>query len=840
MTASAATPTRQRDGLSPLRLHVLVATMVVAGTGCVLVALLAIGSTSGTPALWRIGLSALVVAVGDFGGLHIRFGRETCTLTWSEAAILISLVLAPWPWIIIVGPIAVAVSQLAARRAPLKIAFNAGSMAAGATLAAVCVHLIAGRSELESVPGVISCVALAAATAVYFAWNTASVSMVIAAAGGMRLRDIWQDGLALKLGMLVGNTVIALLLVRVAWRGSVSVLVAFCVILLFLTYRAYHRATEESDVWRQLDAAAKELTPLDGAQVANAAVVRAVSLFKADYAELVLGPQAGAGTQVFRHDTSGPSTAEVVGHDAEGGAVPSSETVVVEAALAVTVDGDSAVIGVLRLGMREPGHLSKRQQVVLRTFAHSVATSLQNARLYAEMRHQADVNAFEATHDPLTGIANRKVLSSVLATAVEEAAHTRMSVGLLLIDLDHFKDINDTLGHHAGDAVLCAVAQRLSGAISGQDLVARLGGDEFAVVVRGIRTPADAETIANRLLLVLAEAVEYEGLLLAIGGSIGIACCPEDGTNPDDLLRLADTALYQAKQPRGAVSRYSRDRDDNSLGKITLAAELRNAISSQQFVLHYQPQVDLASGRVVGTEALARWRHPSRGLLYPDAFIDLVERSGLVHEFALNILDAAIAEAATWNLRGIGVPVSVNLSARNLRDPRLPGVVAEILLRHGLPPNRLVLELTETTMITDAEQVEAVLARLRRVGVQLSVDDFGTGYSSLAFLQRVAVNEIKIDRSFVLAMTESESDAVIVRATIDLAHGLGVRVVAEGVETAEHVRALRALGCDVAQGWHFGKPVPAPHLRAAWLNDSRRARNREVIPAFAHQADQVG
>lgn len=433
------------------------------------------------------------------------------------------------------------------------------------------------------------------------------------------------------------------------------------------------------------------------------------------------------------------------------------------------------------------------------------------------MRDPAGVTAYEATHDPLTGLANQRVLYSELAAALADAEPAGLTTALLLIDLDHFKDINDTLGHHSGDVILCAIAARLARAVSADDVVARLGGDEFAVLVRGLRAPADAEAVASRLLAVLGEAVEYEGLHLAVGGSIGIACFPQDGGDAEDLLRIADTALYQAKEQRGAIARYRSDRDEHRRGRIMLAADLRDAVGANQFVLHFQAQVDLTTERVVGAEALARWRHPKLGLLDPDRFIDLVDRSSVAHEFALAILDAAIAEAALWRRRGASVPVSVNLSARDLLDPRLPGDVAEILIRHRLPPDRLVLEITETTMITDTPAVAVVLARLRRIGVQLSVDDVGTGYSSLAFLQQIPVHEIKIDRSFVSAMTTSESDAAIVRAAIELAHGRGLRVVAEGVETLEHVMALRALSCDTAQGWHYGRPAPGTHLRAAWL-----------------------
>ena len=802
MAGTTAKRPRSDQGHS-LRLNALVAAMVAAGGTALAIAVVQAAAAAERPAIWRIVLSVAVAAISEVAVLHMRFGAEKYTLTWSEGAILVGLILTPWPWIPITAAVGIGITQLIGQRDPRKIAFNIGSIAAVSALCTLSLRLFDVSDSARSLGTPHGYVALTTAVGVFFVWNSLSVSAAVALASGRGMGAVLREGLLLKIGMMAGNTVIALLLVSVPWQGSVAILVPFCLVLLFLTYRAYFHALEDSGVWQQLDAAAKELTLLDRSHVAEAAAGRAVSLFNAQFAEVLLDQDGVCDQLAFRHDNASGQSDEL----------PS----IVEEPLIVAVDSEASTIGVLRLGLRPTARLSGRQRVVLRTFAHSVATSLQNASLYAEMRHQAKVNAYEATRDPLTGVANRRVLHSDLAAAVEAAAASGMTAALLMIDLDHFKDINDTLGHHTGDAVLCAIATRLERSVSSEDVVARLGGDEFAIVVRGLHQPSEAETIANRLLGVLAGVVEYEGLHLAVGGSIGIACYPQDGDNPEDLLRLADTALYQAKEQRGAIARYRSDRDAHSLGKITLAAELRDAVNTHQFVLHYQAQVDLLTGHVIGAEALARWRHPKLGLLPPDRFIDLVDRSAVVHEFALAILESAVTEAALWQRRGVHVPVSVNLSARNLLDPRLPGDVAEILIRHALPPERLILEITETTMITDVPAVEAVLARLRRVGVQLSVDDFGTGYSSLVFLQRVAVNEIKIDRSFVSAMTTSESDAAIVHATIELAHGLGVRVVAEGVETLDHVAALRAMGCDAAQGWHYGRPAPGPHLRSAWL-----------------------
>lgn len=811
--------------------------MIVAGVVSVGAALLASDTAQSPVGIGRLLLTITVVAISDTAVLHLRFGRENYTLTWSEAALLVGLTVTPWPWITIASPLGIIIAQAAARRSPVKIAFNAASIAVGSTVATGCIELVAGSDGLRGAVSLRFDAALVVSALVFFLWNSVTVAAVIAAARKLSVAVVMREGLALKLGLLAGNTVLALLLVNVPWRGSAVVLIPFSIGLLYIAYRGYHRATEESDVWRQLDAATKELTSLDISGVATAAVLRAVTLFNADFAELALSHDSLNTARVFRCDSDGSTSVRNDQPDDPMPAMPAGSSGsatgqrIVDTVLSVPASSSEAIIGVLRLGLRDPAAMPERQQRVLRTFAHGVAASLQNARLYGAIRHQADLNALEAARDPLTGIANRKVLHSQAETELERAALRGSTVGLLLIDLDHFKEINDTLGHHAGDAVLCAIAERLTVATSSDGLVARLGGDEFAILLNNLACPAAAETVARNVMAVISEPVLFEGLRLAVGGSIGIACYPDDGATAEDLLRRADMAMYQAKQARGAISRYRSDRDDHSVGRITLAGELRNAIRDRQFLMQFQPQVDLVTGLVVGAEALARWRHPTRGVLAPLEFIDLVEQCGLSREFAVTTLEQAVREAARWHRRGLHIAVSVNLSARNLLDVGLPADVSEILHKYGLPAEYLVLEITETTMITDAEAVEAVLSSLRHIGAQLSVDDFGTGYSSLAFLQRVAVNELKIDKSFVIGMTKSDNDSAIVRATVELAHGLGIRVVAEGVETADHVAALIALGCDVAQGWHFGRPGSADQIleSARSMLGSPRVANLRVV-----------
>jgi diguanylate cyclase (GGDEF)-like protein len=424
-----------------------------------------------------------------------------------------------------------------------------------------------------------------------------------------------------------------------------------------------------------------------------------------------------------------------------------------------------------------------------------------------QLRHQA-------LHDALTDLPNR----TLLHRRAERALRGDGLGAMLLIDLDRFKEVNDTLGHDHGDELLVEVAARLQGALRRGDTLARLGGDEFAVLLDGVPDRVAVVELAARLQDALRRPFALRDVAVELEASVGIALYPEHGTTVGVLLQRADVAMYDAKRGRRGVATYVEERDPYSADRLGLLAELRRALEHGELVLHYQPKVDLASGDVTGVEALVRWQHPTRGLLPPDEFVPLAERTGAVADLTRWVVDTALAQHRSWRDQGVDLPVAVNLAAANIVDLTLPERIAELLARHEVSGDRLECEISEHTVMGDPLRATEVLVRLRRLGVRLSLDDFGTGHSSLAYLKRLPLDEVKIDRSFVAGMAEDENDAVIVRSTIDLARNLGLAVVAEGVETAEVMRGLADLSCDTAQGFHVSRPLPAERL-LPWLRD---------------------
>jgi diguanylate cyclase (GGDEF)-like protein len=426
-------------------------------------------------------------------------------------------------------------------------------------------------------------------------------------------------------------------------------------------------------------------------------------------------------------------------------------------------------------------------------------------------------NEYQALHDALTGLPNRMLFQLKLVDAIEEARRTGGKLAVMLIDLDHFKEINDTLGHHFGDLLLQEIGPRLSNVLRDVDLMARLGGDEFGIVLPDLPTEEIAVRVAERLLEELEHPVTVEGLALDVSGSVGIALFPMQANDAEALMRRADVAMYSAKEGGGGFELYHEDLDRHNPQRLTLVGQVRPAIEHGEFVMFYQPKVRLSDGRVAGAEALIRWEHPTLGLVPPDEFIPLVEKTVLLRPLTHYVVESVLKQWRGWADMGIRLPISINISTRSLLDQQLPDQVEEQLRRWDVLPAFLRMELTESFLMGDSGRSTQTLDRLSDVGIGLSIDDFGTGYSSLSYLKRLPIEEIKIDRSFVMQMHVDANDFMIVRATVDLGRNLGLRVVAEGVEDLATFDRLAEFGCDEAQGYYISRPVSAIEF-TRWLS----------------------
>jgi diguanylate cyclase len=431
------------------------------------------------------------------------------------------------------------------------------------------------------------------------------------------------------------------------------------------------------------------------------------------------------------------------------------------------------------------------------------------------LRAQVARNAHLAEHDVLTGLPNRALFHRRIVVDVV-AAGLGGGVTVAVIDLDRFKEVNDTLGHGNGDALLRELGRRLGEAVRGDDIVARLGGDEFGVILTGAREPDDVLLTLSRLLDLLREEVEVSGLPLAADASIGFAMSPVDGTDVDTLLQHADVAMYVAKASSTAVVRYDEGHDHYDSGKLALVGELRRAIANDELVLHYQPKACVATGEITAVEALVRWVHPDRGLLFPDSFLPIAEQTGIIDGLTRWVLKTALTQLESWGEAADGIAVAVNISARNISRGDFADIVLAALSASGVASDRLLLEITETAFVADPERAGRSLRQLAAAGVRISLDDFGIGQTSLGYLSTLPLHEVKIDKSFVMDMLSDRSHAAIVRSVIDLAHNLGFQVVAEGVETEQILAELTVLGCDIAQGYLLARPMP-PGLLPAWL-----------------------
>jgi len=441
------------------------------------------------------------------------------------------------------------------------------------------------------------------------------------------------------------------------------------------------------------------------------------------------------------------------------------------------------------------------------------------ARASRRLRRQAQENYRLARFDQLTGLPNRTLFIQAVADAVRAEEPRRGSVGVLLIDLERFTEINNTLGNAHGDRLLREVARRLRADLAGEVLTARLGGDEFAVLCPRTRGVRGALRTAAAVQSSLEAPIVLDGVALNIETSIGVAVMGEHAEDPQQLLQRADAALSHARSHGTRVEVYSAESDQFDASRLMLLGQVRGALERGEFVLHYQPKLDLRSGRVTGVEALVRWRHPEHGLLLPARFVPLIEQTALIGPLTLHVIDVALKQMVAWRRRGISLEMSVNLSARNLLDHELSRQIAELLVRHQIPPDQLTVEVTESAAMLDPERAVAILAALRATGIGVSVDDFGTGNASIEYLAALPATELKIDRSFITGILQDTRTEAIVRSTIDLARNLDLKVVAEGIESEAVLAHIKALGCTSGQGYFISRPLPAEELTVRLSSD---------------------
>ncbi|MEV4118276.1 bifunctional diguanylate cyclase/phosphodiesterase [Micromonospora sp. NPDC049645] len=804
---------------TPGRLLVLTAAVTLtalaaAAVGLTLPVRLPADDPLGGPA--RFGIAVAVLALAQLARLRFRSAAGMVSITWGEAALIVCLYLTPAGWLpsatlLGTGLAWTMLSLHSDRRPALEILRIAASLASASALA-VSVTTALGR-PLLSPPTPMLALAVIAGSVTYLLVTAWLGGVTLSLRHGLPIGPPLLAALRGKLLMFVGNVAVGLVVVALLELDPRWLLLLPPLLwLLQQTYRYRLRSDQERRTWRAFAEATAALNQLDERGVASAAVTGALTLFNAELVDVDVARADGRWHR-YRGDASGQLV------DREAG--PPDESEPDEHELSRTLAVGAAPVGRLRVRFPRSAPPTARERDAVAAFGDALAAALHDAATHHELRLVTARSSYEAVHDPLTGLANRAAMLSKGDQSLRQLGHDH-PVALLLLDINQFKEVNDTLGHAAGDQLLRLTANRLNALVRSGDLLGRLGGDEFALLLTAVPVLGDraapmahalrqAREIAERL----AAPTEVAGVRMSIEVSVGVVVAAAGTADLTELLRRADIAMYQAKEGGGNVAAYDGARDAASTDQLALLAELREALKvDDQLVLALQPAVDLATGAPTGVEALIRWQHPRRGWLNPADFIRPVENSEQLGTFTRYVLNKALSVAASWAREGLDVPISVNLSARSLLDPRLPAEIAEALRRHQVPPRRLVLEITETVVMSELEVIDEVLATLRSMGVQLAVDDFGTGFSSLTFLTRIAVDELKVDRSFVIRMADSPEAAAIVRTTVGLAHELGLRVVAEGVETAEQRMALAELGCTSAQGYHFFKPMPADKIGA--------------------------
>jgi diguanylate cyclase len=817
--------------------RVLTVAVVVAALAAVLLgALQPVHLPPGSPLSPVDGgcIAAVLAAIAQLAGLRFRLGPDAISVSWAEAAVVVGLVICPAGWLPAatlagIGAAWLLLAWLTGLRNVAEVVHLVASMTLGVAAASLVTSLLAGDAGVYS--GRLA-LALAAGAATYLLITFGLVVLTLILQRDAAPGQVAAKVLYAKAPMSAGNLIVGLCAVFALVREPLW-LIAFGPVLWLMhrTYRFHLRAAEQRRMWEAFAAATLRLPGATEADVARAGLRGALDVFGARRAELELLSDQGS----RRYTQEGP------GQDPE----------VARSGPAVTRSMAFAgrPVGELTVWLGEQALPAPHDEAAITAYGDALACALHDAAAHQRIAELDARIGHDRVHDPLTGLTNRSALVAEGDTRLRSGERGRPAA-LLLLDVVDFRGVNSTLGHRGGDDVLRVIAERLTDQARPGELVARVGDDEFALLMPALTALADPAGWAHGAPHSLAQALrrarelveqlrlpmQVAGVRLAVEVTVGAVVAPAGQVEVSELIRRASLAAGKAKEQGLTVGTYDSSQDASSTDQLALLAELQDAFAADdQIVLHLQPAVDLITAEPTGCEALVRWRHPRRGQLSPGEFLPAVERSELLIPFTRRVLDLALAAAADWSAAGIDVPVSVNVSARSLTDPTFPAQVTEALRRHRTPASRLVLEITESVAVSEQDIVDEVLARLRATGVQMSLDDFGTGFSSLSSVTRMPVDEIKIDRSFVEEMIDKPAAGAVVRGAVELGARLGVRVVAEGIETIEQRAALIALGCPSAQGYHFCKPMPADKIVQA-LSQLRTSSSATVTPLRADGA----
>jgi diguanylate cyclase (GGDEF)-like protein len=776
-----------------------------------------------------------VVAVGYLlaqlprGQLTLEIRRHSYGIMWTDIPLVVGLFHLPGWAVIACAAVGLVLASLPAKSVPRRVAFNAANSILNVTVAAAVLSALPRLDPTAPMTWLVTYLAVGTATVV----SALAVLAVIALVQGGLQPKMAATMLATSLAAGLLNTTLALILLMVvniqAWA---SALITLIVTVFVLAYRGYSRSIRERKSLAELYEFTRSVgsSRQDGS-LADTLLEKTRDFLRAERATLWL-PALGRYPEVLltaRVDEGvgdeplgEPDQLRVKvmneGHtalvSARGGDDPGATRALrrrgLDEVIVTPLRSGSTVIGILEVGNRlgELSTFGPDDARLLKTLAAHAGVAVENSRLVHRLRH-------DAYHDALTGLPNRRRFSTALDEALAVRPVPGEVVAILLLDLDSFKDVNDTLGHVAGDRLLVEVGNRLRDVAPQGALVARMGGDEFAVLVR-LPGAAAAHAEGTALQSALEEPVDIEGLSIDVGASVGIALFPDHAVDGVTLLQRAEVAMYAAKRAVRQVQTYLPTMDSLSVRRLSLVSELRRAIDEEQLQVYYQPKVSLSDQEFVGVEALVRWHHPEHGVVDPDDFIPVAEHTGMIGALTAYVLESALRQCRAWLDDGRQLHVAVNLSVRSLIDADFPDQVDYLLRETRVPPSMLTLEITESSVMSDIDRALPTLHRLREHGVRLSVDDFGTGHSSLTYLRRLPVTEVKIDKAFVLNMATDSGDLAIVRAIVDLGRHLGLTVVAEGVESEVAYTLLREMGCDMVQGFLLSRPVPYERLET-WI-----------------------